>query len=86
MVESVIDTRSRHDETREALYDPRYMPRDLRDAHNHLDRTVDKLFAPRRKLTTEAERLALLLERYQDIETAGTLSGPVRRTRKRAAT
>jgi hypothetical protein len=48
------------------LYDPNSMPAALRKAHHQLDRAVDAAFiGARRKLTTNAERLAILFNRYE---------------------
>ena len=55
----------RSDATLADLYDPLTMPIELLKAHEALDKVVDSLFAPRKKFTTEVERLALLFERYE---------------------
>ncbi len=49
------------------LYNPLAMPPGLVHAHDELDRVVDGLFAPRRRFELDAERLAVLLERYEQL-------------------
>jgi hypothetical protein len=46
------------------LYNPLSMPASLVKAHEELDIVVDALYSPRRKFTTEAERLSVLFEHY----------------------
>lgn len=49
------------------LYDPIAMPVEVRKAHEKIDRLVDALYGLRKP--TEAERLAVLVERYQQLVT-----------------
>jgi hypothetical protein len=49
------------------LYDPLAPRRDLIEAHNQIDRAVDRLFDRRKRKWTEGERLAHLLNRYQQM-------------------
>jgi hypothetical protein len=65
-----------------ALYDPLATPPALSKAHDALDTAVDSVFAPRRRFTGEAERLAVLLEHYQRLTSPLLASSP--RVRKRA--
>lgn len=53
------------------LYNPLATPNPLVRAHEVLDRAVDALFAPRRQFRSDADRLALLFERYEDLYAAG---------------
>lgn len=46
----------------------------LLSAHDSLDRALDKILAPRRKITTEVDRLAVLFELYERITTDGQLT------------
>lgn len=50
------------------LHDPLSMPVSLLKAHQLLDRSVDAAYG-RKGLKTEAERVAFLFERYQDLAT-----------------
>ncbi|MFA5590905.1 MAG: DNA methyltransferase [Lysobacteraceae bacterium] len=74
--QSVLDARAAFpDSTLADLYDPLTMPPALTKAHQNLDRSVDAAYiaaekaAGRKppKLTTDAERVAFLFERYQAI-------------------
>jgi hypothetical protein len=71
------------------LYDPRAMPRRLVDAHQALDRIVDKCFAGRRRLDLERDRQAVLFDRYVVLEAEQLLVAPavppVRRRRRPAS-
>lgn len=46
------------------IYGTLSMPATLSKAHDLLDKVVDTIMAPRRRLTTDADRLAVLFERY----------------------
>ena len=48
------------------MYDPNLMPAELRKAHNALDRAVEALYGLKAG-STEAQRLALLLTKYQEL-------------------
>lgn len=63
----VLEAREKHPgSTLAQLYDPLTMPRVLRDAHNALDRAVDTLYGLKAG-STEAQRLALMLTKYQEL-------------------
>jgi hypothetical protein len=67
----VLDTRTNYpDASLAELYDPLAMPADLVSAHDDLDRAVDALFAPGKKFSTDADRLAVLFERYEALSKA----------------
>lgn len=53
----------------EGLFDP-----GLAAAHDALDRTLDKVLAPRRRITTEADRLGVLFSLYEAILQDGQLT------------
>ena len=62
-----LEAREKHPgSTLAQLYDPLTMPRALRDAHNALDRAVDALYGLKAG-STEAQRLALMLTKYQEL-------------------
>ncbi|QRZ62656.1 GcrY protein [Rothia sp. ZJ932] len=46
------------------LYNPLSMKSDLRAAHNNLDKVVDTAFGASRRLTTDTQRLELLIKNY----------------------
>lgn len=65
--QQVLDARTQFPgSTLAQLYDPLTMPADLRKAHNALDRAVDALYGLGAG-STEAQRLALLLTKYQEL-------------------
>jgi hypothetical protein len=91
--QAVLDARAAFpDSTLADLYDPLSMPPSLVKAHQNLDRAVDAAYiaaekaagrkAP--KLTTDAERVAFLFERYQQLTSLLPAAKP-KRPRRRAA-
>ena len=90
--QAVLDVRAAFpDSTLADLYDPLSMPPALVKAHQNLDRAVDVAYiaaekaAGRKtpKLTTDAERVAFLFERYQQLTSLlpAAKTKPVRRKR-----
>lgn len=67
------------------LYDPLSMPPELVKAHQALDRAVDAAYG-KIVFKTEAERVAFLFERYQQLTVPlGLSEKPVKRGGKKAA-
>ena len=67
--QSILDARAQFPDASLAdLYDPLTMPQILAKAHHALDRVVDLAYG-RRSLTSDAERVTLLFERYQQLTT-----------------
>ncbi len=65
--QAVLDARAAHaGATLADLYDPLTMPKDLLDAHHHLDRAVDACYG-KRKFKNEPERLEYLFEKYKEL-------------------
>ncbi|MCT8335704.1 N-6 DNA methylase [Leptospira sp. 85282-16] len=65
LAKSVLDARAQFPESSLAeLYDPLTMPKVLRDAHNKLDRAVDKLYRSK-PFQSESERVEFLFELYE---------------------
>ncbi|HAS09363.1 MAG TPA: DNA methyltransferase [Acidimicrobiaceae bacterium] len=80
----VIAARKKHPtSTLEDLYDPRFMPIDLRAAHNDLDKAADAAMNPRRRFRSDADRLAYLLDRYEAI-TSPLVTTPTPKRRRAA--
>jgi hypothetical protein len=78
----VLDARSSEpDATLADLYDPVTMPPVLVDAHDALDSVVDSMYAPRKKFTTEADRLSALFERYDALTSPLFAAGKPKRRR-----
>jgi len=86
--QAVLDERATYPSSSLAeLYGTLSMPAGLSRAHDRLDKAVDALLAPRRKLATDADRLAVLFERYEALIQAGRMrvepSRLARRQRRR---
>lgn len=65
--QGVLDTRAKFSSATLAdLYDPLTMPPELVKAHQTLDRAVDAAYG-KKGFTSEAERVAFLFERYQQL-------------------
>jgi len=94
--QSVLDARAAFpDSTLADLYDPLTMPTALTKAHQNLDRAADAAYIAaeraagrkRPKLTTDAERVAFLFERYQAITSLLPAAKPKKaRKRQRSVT
>lgn len=64
---AVLTARTRYPQaTLTDLYDPLTMPPDLIKAHQALDRAVDSAYG-RKAFAAEAERVAFLFQRYQQL-------------------
>ena len=72
--QSILDTIDGYaPQTLATLYDPISMPPELTTPRRALDRAVDSLFS-RKKLKSDADRLAILFERYQTLAPLTLLS------------
>ena len=49
------------------LYDPDFMPQDLRKAHESLDKVVDVAFGAAKPCKSNDERLQILFDRYAEM-------------------
>jgi len=84
LAQSVLDARAAHPgATLADLYDPQFMPVDLRRAHQALDRAVDRLYRPR-KFSSERERVEHLFARYERMR-APLTAGTKKKTRRKRA-
>lgn len=64
----VIDARAGHEGRSLAdLYDPDFMPADLRKAHQRLDKVVDVAFGAKKTCADNEERLQVLFDRYVEM-------------------
>lgn len=64
----VIDARAGHEgQSLADLYDPDFMPADLRKAHQRLDKVVDAAFGARKPCANNEERLQVLFDRYVEM-------------------
>jgi len=82
LAQAVLDARAAHpDATLADLYDPNAMPPNLRDAHQKIDRAVDRLYR-RKAFESERERvehLFMLYEKMCEPLTAAAKDKPKRR-------
>jgi len=68
LADAVLSARAAHSgSTLAELYDPDFMPVDLRRAHQAIDRAVERLYR-RRRFQTESERLEHLLGLYEQMQ------------------
>ncbi len=71
--QGVLDARAAHPDSSLAdLYDPLAMPKDLRDAHNKLDKAILGLYGLKADVT-ESEILAVLIARYRELTSTDQL-------------
>lgn len=83
--QAVLDARAAHPDARLAdLYDPDLMPPDLRRAHQHLDRAVDRLYRVK-GFSSERERIEHLFVLYEKMGAplVPTMRGKSKRRRTR---
>lgn len=65
---AVLSARANHPgQSLADLYDPDYMPVDLRKAHEALDKVVDVAFGASNPCRSEDERLEVLFRRYREM-------------------
>ena len=68
LAQGILDARAAHPEsTLAGVYEPDLMPSDLRQAHERLDRAVDRLYRPKR-FFTERERVEHLFTAYERLQ------------------
>ena len=83
LAQAILDARAAWpDATLANLYDPDLMPPNLRNAHQRLDRAVDRLYK-RRGLSSERERVEHLFGLYERMQTP-LAAGTKRRRRRRS--
>ena len=64
----IIDVRAEHEgQSLADLYDPDFMPADLRKAHQRLDKVVDVAFGAKKPCASNDERLQILFDRYVEM-------------------
>ncbi len=81
LAQSVLDSRAQFPESSLAdLYDPLTMPKVLRDAHNKLDKAVDKAYRSK-PFQSESERVEFLFELYEKY--TNTLTSQIKTPKKK---
>jgi hypothetical protein len=83
LAQAVLDARSPYlasGATLADLYDPLAMPVDLRKAHTTLDVAVEKVYR-KTPFTSDAERVAFLFERYEELVRPLAKTAPLKKRR-----
>lgn len=79
---AILDERAKHPEkTMAQLYDPDKMPKGLKQAHEELDRAVERCYRLQ-PFTSDTERLEYLFKLYEEMTKSGTLFEKQKKTRK----
>lgn len=79
---AILDERAKYAErTMTGLYDPDTMPKELRQAHEELDKAVEQCYRLQ-PFTTDTERLEYLFKLYEEMTKKDTLFAKQKKTRK----
>lgn len=81
---AILDERSKYSEKTMAwLYNPETMPKDLKLAHQNLDKAIEEIYRMGNPFTSDAERLEHLFKRYDEMTKKDTLFAKQKKTRKK---
>jgi len=81
---AILDERAKFSEKTMAwLYNPETMPKDLRQAHQNLDKAIEEIYRLGNPFTSDAERLEHLFKRYDEMTKRDTLFAKQKKTRKK---
>lgn len=81
---AILDERSKYSEKTMAwLYNPETMPKDLKQAHQSLDKAIEEIYRMGNPFTSDAERLEHLFKRYDEMTKKDTLFAKQKKTRKK---
>ncbi|SEW27693.1 Type II restriction/modification system, DNA methylase subunit YeeA [Chryseobacterium wanjuense] len=81
---AILDERAKYPEKTMAwLYNPETMPKDLKHAHQNLDRAIEEIYRMGNPFTSDAERLEHLFKRYDEMTKKDTLFAKQKKTRKK---
>lgn len=81
---AILDERAKFPEKTMAwLYNPETMPKDLKQAHQNLDRAIEEIYRMGNPFTSDAERLEHLFKRYDEMTKKDTLFAKQKKTRKK---
>lgn len=81
---AILDERAKFPEKTMAwLYNPETMPRDLKLAHQNLDKAIEEIYRMGNPFTSDAERLEHLFKRYDEMTKKDTLFAKQKKTRKK---
>ena len=81
---AILDERAKFTEKTMAwLYNPETMPKELKQAHQNLDRAIEEIYRMGNPFTSDAERLEHLFKRYDEMTKKDTLFAKQKKTRKK---
>ena len=81
---AILDERAKFPEKTMAwLYNPETMPKELKQAHQNLDRAIEEIYRMGNPFTSDAERLEHLFKRYDEMTKKDTLFAKQKKTRKK---
>lgn len=81
---AILDERAKYPEKTIAwLYNPDTMPKDLKQAHQNLDRAIEEIYRMGNPFTSDAERLEHLFKLYDEMTKKDTLFAKQKKTRKK---
>ncbi len=81
---AILDERAKYPEKTMAwLYNPETMPKDLKQAHQNLDKAIEEIYRMGNPFTSDAERLEHLFKRYDEMTKKDTLFAKQKKTRKK---
>ena len=81
---AILDERAKYTEKTMAwLYNPETMPKELKQAHQNLDRAIEEIYRMGNPFTSDAERLEHLFKRYDEMTKKDTLFAKQKKTRKK---
>ena len=81
---AILDERAKFPEKTMAwLYNPGTMPKELKQAHQNLDRAIEEIYRMGNPFTSDAERLEHLFKRYDEMTKKDTLFAKQKKTRKK---
>lgn len=81
---AILDERAKYPEKTMAwLYNPETMPKELKQAHQNLDRAIEEIYRMGNPFTSDAERLEHLFKRYDEMTKKDTLFAKQKKTRKK---
>jgi len=83
---AILDERAKYPEKTIAwLYNPETMPKELKQAHQNLDKAIEEIYRMGNPFTSDAERLEHLFKRYDEMTKKDTLFAKQKKTRKKKA-
>ncbi len=81
---AILDERAKYTEKTMAwLYNPETMPKELKQAHQNLDKAIEEIYRMGNPFTSDAERLEHLFKRYDEMTKKDTLFAKQKKTRKK---